>query len=370
MKNKVIIILIIMVVVIIGGFIYNTFNETVEPDTEMGNAKPAEEILSVWVEVAQAVTGNIITYISETGVTVPLKSVIVSAETAGRIVQMDVEIGNFVQKGDTIAFVDDELARLALDQAKAQLINATAAYEKAKKDIQRYQVLLKSEEISESEFENVRVQHELARSAFLSADAAVKSAQRQLRNTRITTPISGQVAEKNAQTGNMISINQPVVKVVDLSKIKVNINISEQDIGKIRKNIPVTVLADAFQGFEFKGSVFTLSPEANLASHTFPVEIIVPNDQQKTLKSGMVVRVDIQKDVRENVVLIYRDAVIERFGKNIVYVINGQYAEERSIELGPDKEEQVQVISGIRTGEYVVIVGQYNLEDGSPVRIK
>ena len=370
MKKVVIIALIILGLIIIGNFVYKYINKTAEQDPKMGNSEISDDLQPVWVEIAQAARGDIITYISETGMTLPVKSVVVAAETAGRIVQMDVKVGDFVQRGDTIAVVDDEIARLALDQAEAQLINAAAAYEKARKDLQRYQVLLKNEEVSESEFENVRVQHELARSAFLSAEASVKSAQRQVRNTRISAPISGQIAEKNVQTGNMIIMNQPVVKVVDIGEIKVIVRISESDISKIRKNIPVAVYADAYPGFEFMGTVFTLSPEANPESHTFPVEIIVPNNQQKTLKSGMVVRVNIQSDVLENVLLIPRDAVIERFGRNIVYIVDGQKAHERNVEIGQVKGEEIQVVSGIEPGETVVIVGQYNLEDGTPVRIK
>ena len=371
MKKKTKTILSVLGVFVIGGLIFNSQCSTVDSDSKKtGDSGDDEKLQPVWVEVADAIIGDIVSYISETGVTSPFQSVVVSAEMAGRIVQIGMEMGDFVLEGDTIAYIDDELAQLSLDRAEAQLINATATYEKAKKDLMRYRILLDKEEISESEYEDVRVGHELARSAYLSMEASVKSARRQLRNTRITSPIDGQIAEKMVDSGNMISINQPVVKVVDIRKIKVNISVSEQDIGSIRKMMTAAIQVDAYPGIEFTGSVYAISPEANSESHTFPVEIIVPNSLQMNLKSGMVVRVTIQNEVHKNVTLIPRDAVIERVGETIVYIADGGKAQKRNVVLGLEKGNDVQIISGLSPGESVVTVGQYNLYDGSPVRIK
>jgi len=329
-----------------------------------------DEIPPVWVEVSEAINGDIVEYITEVGITEAFRSVVVAAEATGRLSGLDLKIGDFVSEGDTIAFIDDELARLTLSSSKAQLINSSATYEKAGKDLERYRILLDNEEISESEFETIRVQHELARSNYLRDEAAVDISRRQFRNTRITSPISGYIAEKNVQSGNMISVNQPVIKVVDISQVKINISVSEQDIGNLKNGLPAALQVDAFPGREFAGTVYSISPEANRDTHTFPVQIIVRNNQQLRLRSGMVVRVSMEKNILKDVTLVSRDAVIDRFGETKVFVLTGQYVTERSVSLGLEKDDLVQVISGVEPGEIVVIVGQYNLQDGSSVRIR
>jgi len=284
---------------------------------------------------------------------------------------MDVDIGKAVQKDELIARIDDEIIRLSLDQARAQLINTSATYEKAQKDLERFLILLEKDQISEGEFETNRVQHELAKAAFLTAEAGVKSAERQLRNTHITSPIGGAIAEKIVQKGTMVSVGQPIVKVVDISTIKVNINLSEQDVVNIKTGMPVEVKLDGFPGRTFSGSVFAVSPEANSETHTFPVEIIVPNDQGPEVKSGMIARVSINTDVLKNATLIPRDAVVERYGRLYVYTVQeGGSAHEHEVKLGRESGSEVQVIEGIRTGEQVIVVGQFNLEDGVPIRIR
>ena len=369
--------LIISLGIIIGFILRGSFSASGSSD--VGNTGQSsnnidenkdDEVPPVWVEVSEAINGDIVEYITEVGITEAFRSVVVSAEATGRLAGLDLKIGDFVSEGDTIAFIDDELARLALSSSKAQLINSSATYEKAGKDLERYRILLESEEISESEFETIRVQHEFARSNYLRDEAAVDISRRQFRNTRITSPISGYVAEKNVQSGNMISVNQPVIKVVDISQVKINISVSEQDIGNLRNGLPAALQVDAFPGREFAGTVFSISPEANQDTHTFPVQIIIRNNQQLRLRSGMVVRVSMEKNILKDVTLISRDAVIDRFGETKVFVLTGQYVTERSVSLGLEKDDLVQVISGVEPGEIVVIVGQYNLQDGSSVRIR
>jgi len=371
MKKRIIFAIIVLgLIVVCGGLLLRS--PQTSPDTAGTAPEQAEtgELEPVWVEVVPAMVGDIAVYIAETGVTAPLQSVEISSEVAGRIEKMTVELGASVQKGEQIALIEDELIRLSLDQARAQQINAAATFEKAQKDLERYKILLEKEEISEDEYESVKLQHELGRSALLAADAAVKTAERQLRNTRITSPIAGNIAGKYIEEGNMVSVGQPLVKVVDIGAIKVRINLSEHDIAAIRHGMPAGVVIDAFPGTTFEGTVFAESPEAAAQSHTFPLEIIVPNNQGPVIKSGMIARVTITTNTIRNVTLVPLDAVVERFGRKFIYVAGEKAAQERGVVLGRESGEYVQVVEGVEPGELVVSVGQYNLEDGTPVRIR
>jgi len=364
MKRKVVFGAVFLVIIAVcAGSLMRSPQDTASPDSEQGDAE------AVLVEVTPAQAGDIDITISETGVTTPDHSITISSEVSGQIVRMPVEVGQNVARGKVIAQIDRELYELDVEQAKAQRINAAATYEKAQKDIERYRILLEREEISEGEFETMRLQHEQARSAFLSAEAALKTAERRLRNTGITSPVSGEIAAKYVQMGNMVSIAEPIVKIVDNSTIKVRISLSELDVVNLRTGMPVDVLIDAFPGKVFKGAVSSVGPEANMNTHTFPVEIKVHNNQGPPIRSGMIARVSIKTGVIKQAVLVPAEAIVERYGKNCVYVVNNGIAVEKEIGTGRTSGNLIQIVDGVRPGDQVLTVGQFNVQDGSPVRI-
>ncbi|MFC1728809.1 efflux RND transporter periplasmic adaptor subunit [candidate division KSB1 bacterium] len=355
----------LILVIVIAAITIGPGNES-----DVNGQNPGESAEAVWVEVYAVESSDIVLAVSETGVSVPIQNVTIASEVSGRIERMDIKVGSPVKSGEIIAETDDELIRLSLDQARAQLINSTANFDKAQKDLERYKVLLQKEEISESEYESFLLQYEQARSAFLSAEAAAKSAERQLRNTRISSPIDGEIAVKYVEQGNMITVNQPVVKVVDISTVKIVINLSEQDVVKVKAGTPVDVTVDAFRDHTFTGSVYSISPEADNTTHTFPVEISVPNDQDPVIRSGMIARVNIRTGTLSDVVLIPRDAIIERYGRNFIFVVREDRAVERQVELGSGSDSMVQVISGVQAGDEIVSIGQLNLTDGAKIQIR
>ncbi|MCP4726977.1 MAG: efflux RND transporter periplasmic adaptor subunit, partial [bacterium] len=211
--KKVIITAALLIVLLVIWIMTNGRNvqvDEISPDTETTQA--------TWVETTPAVLQDIETYITETGSTIPTQFAVVSSEVSGKIITMNKDVGDFINKGDAIAHIDDELAELAVDQANAQLINTGATFEKASKDLERYKTLLEQEEVSEAEYENIKLQYELANSANLNAEASLKTAERQLRNTKIRNSFGGQIAERHVQEGDMVSIGTPIVKIVDISR--------------------------------------------------------------------------------------------------------------------------------------------------------
>ena len=363
-------IIVIGVLAAITIFMQFVNTKSTADSTANSSAILQEEKQEVPVEIVEVLIGNIVTTITETGVTKPFQSVTVATEISGKIVNVFAELGDYVQQSSVIAIIDDELPKLALEQVEAQLINASAAFEKAKIDLERYAVLRQNEEISEDEFENIHVQHELARSVFLSNKAAVQSAQRQVRNTKITSPISGHIAERSVETGSIVSVHQPIVKVVDIETIKIDINVSEQDVVYLKQNMSVLIQVDAYPNQPFAGKIYAVSPEASAQSHTFPIEVIVPNGRNGLLKSGMITRATIELDVLKDVILIPQDAVIERFGEKVVFVVNRNNAKKRAVILGKESGSDIQIVSGLTVGEKIVVSGQYTLEDDSRVRIQ
>jgi len=326
-------------------------------------------VSAVPVKVLEVTPDDIDIEISGTGTIKPYHETMISSEVNGNVIEVLIEVGDVVKKNQILVNIDNELISLALEQANAQLLNTSANYEKAKKDRERFEKLREDNDISEYEYENSVLQEKVTRAAYLSADAAKKSTERQLRNTKIKSPIDGRIAEKFVDIGQMVSPGTPVVKVIDIDRVKVEIEVSEDEVIKIKKGQSIMLAADVYPGVEFTGEVLSVSPQASLNTRTYPVEVVVPNNRENELKSGMIVRVNIRTGSMNNVVMIPRDAILERDGKRIAFTVDNGKARQKQLELGVTIGNRVLVKRGISPGEQLVIVGHHNLIDGSNVRV-
>ncbi|RKY87177.1 hypothetical protein DRQ09_04870 [candidate division KSB1 bacterium] len=343
---------------------------TVQCQKNEKNGKVEETaISSIPVKVVKIMPEDVDIIVSGTGIVKPFSETMVSSEVNGKVKKVLVEVGDFVKAGQTLVEIDDELFRLSVEQANAQLMNTTANYNKAKKDRERFEKLRKDNSVTEHDLENAILQEKIARAGYLNALAVKKSAERQLKNTKIKSPINGKIAEKKIDIGYIVSPGTPVVKVIDISKVKVVLGVSEKEVVKIIKGQPVTLTSDAYPVVQYSGKVFSVSPQANLDTRTFPVEIVAPNNKINELKPGMVVRIKIKTGKLKNVIMITRDAIIEKEGDKIVFVVDKGIAKLRKLETGLTIGNRVQVKKGLTEGDYLVIVGQYNLIDGIKVKV-
>ena len=324
---------------------------------------------AVPVETATVRLGKVAERVEATGTIFPVQEVRVSAETAGKVTAVHVEVGDRVERGTLLVQLDEELKRLALQQAEARAKEARAAYEKSVRDFERNKKLFESRDISEFVYENVRLQMQSAEAAYLTAKAQVAVARRQLRDTRIVSPIAGQVAERFVDLGSSVAPGAPVAKIVNLEQVKVKFGVAEKDIVKLAKGQPVTVGVDALPDEGFEGHIQSLGPQADLRTRTFPVEVLIPNPDLR-LKAGMIARVQVVTGVERTLPLIPKSALLQRGGRTLVYVVENGVAVEREPELGPATADTVAVLAGVRANEEVVVLGQENLTDGVSVVVR
>ncbi|MFQ5822558.1 MAG: efflux RND transporter periplasmic adaptor subunit [bacterium] len=333
------------------------------------NGTEVDSVQAVPVETYAIQTGKVADKVRATGTIVPLHDVLVSSETAGTITQVYVEVGEQVKKGTPLVQIDQELKQLSLEQAEARLIEAKAAYKKAKRDFERNQKLYETRDISEYVFENARLQKESAEAAYLTAQANVKMAKRQLKDTRIVSPVNGFVAARIVELGTTVAPGTPIAKVVDISQIKVKFGVAEKDIVKIRKGQTATITVDSFPNEIFEGTVSAVGPQADLSSRAFPVEILVKNPDYR-LKAGMVAKVEVTTQILQNVPLLPKSALLERSGQTIIFVIKNGKAQKRIPKLGLESSNKIVLLDGAEAGDDVVILGQENLTDGVEVTVK
>jgi RND family efflux transporter MFP subunit len=316
-------------------------------------SKP-DEVHFLPVTVGQVVKEKLSESVSLVGTITANNDVAIVSETQGKVMRVLANVGDYVQAGSTIVEVDDELK-------KAGYATAEVNYEKAKKDLERFESLIKDSSVSDTQLEGARL-------AFKAAEAQYIVARRQYNDTKIKTPISGVVSARPVDVGTMVKDNNTVANVVDISKLKVKLNVSEQDAFRIKVGDAVDVTTDVYPGVTFEGRVSTVSSKADDA-HTYPIEVVLANSAKNPLKAGMFGRVSLVSVKDHESVTIPRQALVGSTKKPQLYVVQNGIARLRDIVVGSQVGTNLEVLSGVREAETIVLSGQNNLKDSVAVTV-
>ena len=309
------------------------------------NVVPAVSLIAVH-------RGQIDENLSLVGTVLANRDVLVVSETVGRVTAVHVDVGAVVQAGTVLVTVDDELKLAAFRTAEVN-------FEKAGKDLQRYEALYKTNAVTDAELEGARL-------AYKAAEAQFIAARRQYQDTRITSPIAGVVSSRLVDKGGMVQPGMPIAEVVDISTLKVALNVAEADVFKLRINGAVSVETDIYPGIRFAGAIRTISAKAD-DGHTYRVETALANSAAHPLKAGMFSRVTFPSISRRDALKIPRECLIGSRREPQVFVVTDNIAHLRSITVGAEVGLEVEVLGGLREGERVVRSGQNNINDGSVV---
>lgn len=282
------------------------------------------------------------------------REVAVVAETQGRVVSLAFDMGDYRGAGTVLAQVDDELKAAAFKMAEAN-------FEKAKKDVDRFEALYKEKTATDVQLENARL-------AYKNAETQLVVARRQYRDTKITTPISGTITERKIEVGSMVQSGMVIANIVDISKLKVELSVPEKDAFLLKVGSQVTVSTDVYPGVAFSGTVKSISAKAD-AAHTYPVEISLNNNSEHPLRAGMFGRVEFTSVQRDHAVIIPREALIGSIKDPQVYVVNNRKAELRKLVVGMETGTHIEILQGLSKGETIVVNGQNNLQDNVAVTV-
>lgn len=310
------------------------------------------------VSVVTASKQNVSDNFSLMGTIAANNDVVVMSETQGRVVKVNAQVGDYKTAGSVLVEVDDELKEANYKAAKL-------SYDKAKNDLDRYEALYKDKSISESQIEQ-------ARWSFQSAESQYIVARRQYRDTKITTPISGIVTARPVDIGSMLQGSpQPsiVANIVDISKLKVKINVAEKDVFKLKLGDNVEVTTDVYPDATFEGKVITISAKGD-ESHTYPVEVHIDNSKTHPLKAGMFSRANFTVKNKADYIVVPREAILGSLKEAQLYVVQNNVAKLRSIVVRRETGTNVEILNGLKEGDVVVVNGQNNLKDNAPVVIR
>ena len=306
----------------------------------------AEELPKVEIS---AVTARDVPQINEYTATVEADNINnIAPATPNRIKTIEVEVGDHVRKGQTLVTLD----RSNSDQLKINLDQIEREYDRALK-------LFEIGAGTQQSVDQLKAQLDAARSQYANI----------IENTVLISPISGVVTERNYDPGDMTG-NLPVLTVGQLSPVvKVMINVTGSDLSKIRTGMPVTVSFDAFEGETFEGKVSRIYPTVDTATRTFRTEILISNPTERIMP-GMFARVSVNLGERSNVVVPDRSIVKQTgSGNRYVYILHDGKVYFERVELGRRLGDAYELLSGVNSGDTVVISGQSRLADGVEVEV-
>lgn len=264
-----------------------------------------------------------------------------------RINKILVEVGDNVRKGQKLV----ELDASSLDQLKLQVENQEI-------DFKRIEELYKVGGASTAEYDNAKTQLEINKKALAN----------KLENTVLVSPINGVVSARNYDNGDMYG-SKPILVVEQIAPVKMKINVSESRYAQTNKSLPVTATFNTYGDEEFTGKIDIIYPTIDAATHTFPVEIKIANNDRK-VRPGMYGHITVNFGTKSHVV-VPDQAVIKQAGAGDYYVYtykDGKVSYDK-VEIGRRMDDKYELISGIESGSYVVIAGHTGLSNGKEVEV-
>jgi multidrug efflux pump subunit AcrA (membrane-fusion protein) len=382
------------------------------------NANATAQPAAVEVTTATAITRELPRFFEATGSLSGDEQTDVSPSIAGKVVFINVDLGSYVKRGQTIVRLDDVDAKLRVQQAQAQLDqtkaalrqaeekvgirpgqsfdvnklpevgNARVALELAEKNLRRSEKLIESGDISRSLYDQQKAQRDqlkeqyeaalsLARqnyAAVMTARANVANAESQLNlalrsqsYANVYSPIDGYVADRPADLGEYVSTTTKVATIVKINPLRLRIDIPEQAISTVSVGQSVSVTTSAWPDQNFSGRIARISPNVTPTSRTLTVEAEVQN-AGGVLKPGQFATVRILQSRAAPAVLVPARAVRTESGVSRLFVIKDGKAQERQVQLGQTEGDLVEVKNGIAENENVATSNIELLSDGMAIK--
>jgi RND family efflux transporter MFP subunit len=312
-----------------------------------GTPAPVEISIAALTPIARSTT--------VTGTLEPIRTVGVTSILAGTLLSVRAEEGTRVRAGTVLAELDTR-------ELSAQLRSSEAALALARGNFERSKALLAEKVITAAEFERDRT-------AFAAAESNTEQLRTRIGFANITAPISGVVATKTVEAGDVISGQRQLFTIADVSTLVTRLAVSELNVVALRVGATVPITIDALPGEPIEGRIRRIFPAADAATRLVPVEVAISGDAVPGLKPGFSVRAKLALDEAREGITVPSRALQGGASSRYLFVVNGNKALRRGVRAGDDIEGLTEIYSGVEEGDTVVVAGSALLRDGATVRI-
>lgn len=279
----------------------------------------------------------------------------VRPESDGFVESIRFAEGEDVAKGALLVTLDETRLQAALEEAEAALQLSRQTYDRSRE-------LLGSRLISNQEFDQ-------AASRLAADEAAVAGRRRAVEEARIRAPFAGVVGARQVSPGQLVTRATPLTWLVDLDPVKVEFNVPERYVGRVRVGQPVEIRVAAWRERRFRGEVFFVAPFVEPATRTVLVKAEVPNPERH-LKPGMFANLSLTLEVRERAVVIPEAAlsqILDGDRATVMVVGADDTVAVRPVQVGIRMPARVEILEGLKEGERVVVEGLQKVAPGMRV---
>ena len=348
------IITVILIIVVIGAIALVLKNNKKKNDAQTALVAQGSGAISVRVAPVKKVAVDL--DFSANGNFIPKKELNFLSENAGRITKIYVEEGDHVRKGQVLAHIDAEIINTDKETAQAALDNAI-------RDEARYASSFKTGGVTQQQLDQAKL-------ATRNARLRLQSSARRVSDANIKSPIDGIVNKKYIETGAFVTAQgTQLFELVDVSRLKLKVNVNEGQVANLKTGETVQIKSNVFPSDNFSGKITFIAAKAD-ETLNFPIEIEVENNHKNTIKAGMYGTAIFKFPAQAATITIPRGSFVGSVSSNEVFVLGeGNTAKQRKVVAGRIIGDQVEILDGLKEGETVIISGQINLVDGSPVAI-
>ena len=344
--------------------------------------------------VSQIYPSQSLSVLNASGYIVAQRKAAVASKVTGRLVEMLVEEGQKVKRGEVIARMENADVSAFRNQAAANVNTAKATLEQVKadrdnalKEYERSKELLAAGFVSRSDYEAVETRYRRALEGVKAAESAVQAGAAALQNadvgidyTLIRAPFDAIVLTKNADVGDIVTpigaaanAKAAVVTIADMNSLQVEVDVSETSITAIRTGQPCDIQLDALPNQRFRGEVYTIVPTVDRSKATVLVKVRFL-DKDPRMLPDMSAKVSflsrrLQPAEMKPRLAANQSALIDRGNETVVYLLDGNRIKETTVRVGSKLGEMMEILSGLKEGDRIAIKPPKGLKDGSRIKV-
>ncbi len=341
---------------IAGAMVYARASQaSLEEKRSKGEAEAvAEENQKTTVKIARVFYQELTDLLTLPGTVEAYEDINLAAKRPGTVEWIGPREGDTVTKGERLVQIDVEAVRARVEQLRV-------GHERAQKSFERTQELYDKKVAPIDQLDDVEA-------VVRQAKAALDAAQVDLNHGALASPIDGVVDRLPLDVGEHVGEGETVMKIVDISRVKVVLDVPEKDILHFNAGESVEVRFSNGESHTFQGTIDFVALTADPATRTYPVKIVIDNGE-RLLRPGMIVRAVVPRRQIDEAIAIPFFTIVDRSGEKVVFVVEDGQAKQRKIKMGFYQGGQIEIEEGLALGDQLVVVGQRNLIDGESVEV-
>jgi membrane fusion protein (multidrug efflux system) len=308
----------------------------------------------VLVQVKPVRVGTVTDRLEAVGTALANESVIITAKTTGIIEKITINEGERVKAGQLLVKFEDAEPVAELEAQKALARAAFLAYERSSK-------LIEKQNVAQAKVDDLL-------SAWKSSEARVKVIEARLSDLRLVAPFAGKVGLRRVSTGALVQPGTVITTLDDDSVIRLKLSVPEGSLSNVKAGLEVEATTAAYPNRVFQGKVSSIDSRVDQITRAAEIRADIPN-ADGALKPGMFMSYKLVLARRENALLVPEEALLAEGARQFVFAVVDGRAQKREVKIGDRGAGEVEILSGVKAGENVVVGGIQKVRNNSPVRL-